>query len=298
MRQNRPFPTTRPQPPPEPTPPPSRLEVIRQRLTRFYTRFHSIFLVAAGILIALAAMFIYSTTQPPPQRLTQRDIDAAVERSVESMKPKPSYASKAYEIIRPSVVRVEALLPKADGKEGKSEGSLGTGVVINDSGTILTSLHVVKNATEVRVTFADGFESKASIIATEPRNDLAALRPQVIPDDLVPATLAGSGGLRVGDEVFAVGNPFGINDSLSAGVVSGLGRNFKSTKTGQLLTNLIQFDAAVNPGNSGGPLVNRDGEVVGIVAALVNPTDQDVFIGIGFAVTIESAGGIMGTPPF
>lgn len=295
MRQNRPFPTTRPQPPPEPMPPPSRLEVLKQRFTRFYTRFSSIFLVSAGILLALAAMFIYSTTQPPPQRLTQRDIDTAVERSLESMKPKPSYASKAYEIIRPSVVRIEALLPKA---EGKSEGSLGTGVVVNDSGLILTSLHVVKNATEVRVTFADGFESKASIIATEPQNDLAVLRPQVIPDDLVPATLVGSAGLRVGDEVFAVGNPFGINDSLSAGVVSGLGRNFKSTKTGQLLTNLIQFDAAVNPGNSGGPLVNRDGEVVGIVAALVNPTDQEVFIGIGFAVTIESAGGIMGTPPF
>lgn len=269
---------------------------MRQRLNRFYTRFRSVILVAAGIIIALAAMLIYTTTQSPPQRLTQKDIDAAVERSLESMKPRPPHSVKAYEVIRHSVVRVEALLPK--GGESKTESSLGSGVVINDMGIILTSLHVVKNAVEVRVTFADGFESRASIIATEPDNDLAALRPHVIPDDLVPATLAGSAGLNVGDEVFAVGNPFGISNSLSAGVVSGLGRNFKSTRTGQVLTNLIQFDAAVNPGNSGGPLVNRNGEVVGIVAALVNPTEHDVFIGISFAVTLESAGGVMGTPPF
>ena len=298
MKQNRPFPPVHHQPPPEPTPPPTRLTVMRQRLNSFYTRFRPIILVAAGIAIALASMLIYNTTQPTPQRLTQKDIDAAVERSLESMKPRPPHSVKAYDVIRPSVVRVEALLPQSESKEGKNEGSLGSGVVINDMGIILTSLHVVKNAVEVRVTFADGFESKASIIATEPANDLAALRPHVIPDDLIPATLTGSAGLSVGDEVFAVGNPFGISDSLSAGVVSGLGRNFKSTRTGQLLTNLIQFDAAVNPGNSGGPLVNRDGEVVGIVAALVNPTEQDVFIGIGFAVTLESAGGIMGTPPF
>ena len=110
--------------------------------------------------------------------------------------------------------------------------------------------------------------------------------------------LAGSRGLRVGDDVVAVGNPFGITNSVSAGVVSGLGRNFKSPKAGISLRNVIQFDAAVNPGNSGGPLVNRDGEVVGVVSALLNPTDQDVFIGIGFAVTMEAAGGAMGSPPY
>lgn len=295
MRQNRPFPPTRPQPPLEPTPPPSRLEVLRQRLNRFYARFRNVLLVAMGIVIALAAMLIYSTTQPPPQRLTQKDINAAVERALETAKPKPAFSAKAYEIIHPSVVRVEAPVLKGD---GKTEGSLGTGVVVNNRGIILTSLHIVRDATEARVTFADGFESKAWIIERQPENDLAVLRAQVVPDDLVPATLASSATLRVGDEVAAVGHPFGINNSLSAGVVSGLGRSFRSTKVGMVLTNLIQFDAAVNPGNSGGPLVNRDGEVVGIVTALVNPTDQEVFIGIGFAVTIESAGGVMGTPPF
>jgi S1-C subfamily serine protease len=161
--------------------------------------------------------------------------------------------------------------------------------VVDDTGTILTCLHVVKDAVEVRVTFADGTESAAAIVVAQAENDLAVLRPLVIPDDLVPATLTSSGTLHVGDEVAAVGNPFGIRNSLSAGVVSGLGRNFKSPKTGETLTNLIQFDAAVNPGNSGGPLVNRDGEVVGIVTGLLNPTNQEVFIGISFAIPIETA---------
>ena len=170
--------------------------------------------------------------------------------------------------------------------------------MIDDSGTILGSLHVVRDAVEVRVTFADGTESQARVIVRQPENDLAVLRPDVIPDDLVPATLTGSDTLRVGDEVVAVGNPFGISNSLSAGVVSGLGRQYRSPKTAETLTNLIQFDAAVNPGNSGGPLLNRDGEVVGIVAALLNPTEQDVFIGIGLAVPIETAAAALGSPPY
>ena len=295
MRQYRPFLAARPQPPPEPAPPPSRLEVIRQRLNRVYTRFRSIFLVSSGIIMALVAMLIYTATQPLPQHLTQRDIDAAVERSLAAAKPKPSFASQAYEIIGPSVVQVQALVIK---DEGKATGALGTGVVITEDGIIVTSLHIVRDAAEVRVTFADGSESGAAVIMKQPENDLAALRPFIIPDDLVPAILTSSATLRMGDEVFAVGNPFGISNSLSAGVVSGMERSFKSPKTGQVLKNLIQFDAAVNPGNSGGPLVNRDGEVVGIVTGLLNPTDQDVFIGIGFAIPIESAGGVAGYPPY
>ncbi len=267
--------------------------MVGQRLSRFYARFHQILLVGAGILIALISIFLYDATQPPPQHLTQRDIDAAVERALESVPPKPYYASQVYEVIRPSVVRVHALTPKID---EETEGAVGTGVVIDDSGIILTSLHIVRDAVGVAVVFADGSESEALVIVEQPENDLAVLRALIIPDDLVPATLASSAMLQVGDEVVAVGNPRGIGESLSAGVVSGLGRSFKSPKTGEILTNLIQFDAAVNPGNSGGPLVNRDGEVVGIVTALLNPNDQEVFIGIGFAVTIETAAAAAGPP--
>ncbi len=294
MRQNRPFPPVSPQPQPEPQPPPSRLAVLRQRLNRFCSRFHTVFLISACVLVALAAMFLYDKTKPPPQRLTQRDIDAAVERSLANTPPKPSYESQVYEIIRPSVVRVRTLVSTSDGKK---ESALGTGVVVRDDGLILTSLHIVKDAVKVSVVFADGSESAAALVGQEPENDLAVLQPEVIPDDILPATLASSAGLHVGDDVVVVGNPFGITNSLTAGVVSGLRRNFRSPKTGQTLSNLIQFDAAVNPGNSGGPLVNREGEVVGIVTALLNPTDQGVCIGIGFAVPIETAGGAAGAPP-
>jgi len=154
----------------------------------------------------------------------------------------------------------------------------------------------VMDAETVLVIFADGSESPAAVITRQPENDLAVLQAMVIPDDLIPATMAGSGMLQVGDEVAAVGHPFGISNALSAGVVSGLGRTYISPDTGLPLSNLIQFDAAVNPGNSGGPLINRDGEVVGVVTALVNPTEREFFVGIGFAVTIETAGGLAGEP--
>jgi S1-C subfamily serine protease len=268
--------------------------VLRRRVGRFYLRFRDPLLVGLGVLLALVVFQLYDGTKPPPQRLTQRDIDAAVGRALATAPPKPSYAAMAYEVIRPSIVRIAAVGPNATA----SGVGLGTGVVIDERGSILASLHVVQDAAALRVTFADGSESAASIAARQPENDLAVLRPSVIPDDLVPATLTGSDSLNVGDEVVAVGHPFSVNNSLSSGVISGLGRQYRSPETGQTLNNLIQFDAAVNPGNSGGPLVNRAGEVVGIVTGLLNPTGQNVFIGIGFAVPIETAAAALGSPPY
>lgn len=294
MQPKRWPPPVRQEAPVAPQPPASRWGALRERLVGFYTRYRSIFLMAAMVLMAVAVVLIYGATRPPPQRLTQHDIDVAVEHSLATAPPKPTYASQAYEIIRPSVVRVDAL-SSADAE--KTRETVGSGVVVDDTGTVLTCLHIVRDAVEVRVTFADGTESDASVVATQAENDLAVLRPQLIPDDVVPATLSSSDTLHIGDEVVAVGNPFGMTDSLSAGVVSGLHRNIKSPDTGDMLRDLIQFDAAVNPGNSGGPLVNREGEVVGIVTALLNPTNQNVFIGIGLAVPMETAGGVAGAPP-
>ncbi len=291
MRQDNVFPPVRRQPEPEPQPSASRWDLLRQRLAQFHTRFRGAFLIGAGMLVSLAALFAFNAVQTPPQRLTQRDINAAVARALASATPSPARASLVFEAIHPSLVRVRALISSTD-------TATGAGVVIDDTGTILSSLHIVKDAVEVIVVFADGTESAASITVSQPENDLVVLRPDVVPDDLVPATLTSSDTLRVGDEVVAVGNPFGISNSLSAGVVSGLRRSYKSPKTGESLTNLIQFDAAVNPGNSGGPLLNRDGEVVGIVTALLNPNDQDVFIGIGFAMPIETAAAAAGAPPY
>jgi serine protease DegQ len=114
----------------------------------------------------------------------------------------------------------------------------------------------------------------------------------------VAATMRSTGDLEPGDEVIAVGYPFGIGPSVSGGVVSGLKREFRSPQGARKLTNLIQFDAAANPGNSGGPLVTMDGSVVGIVTAILNPSEQRTFIGIGFAVPIENAAAAAGMPPF
>jgi S1-C subfamily serine protease len=200
-------------------------------------------------------------------------------------------------------VRVVGLMTEGDdGSDRKENGTVergvGTGVVIIDNGTILTNLHVVAGAKKVRVTFFDGSESDAVVLSTQPENDLAVLRAKTIPDDLEAATMRSTADLATGDEVVAVGFPFGIGPSASAGVVSGLKRQFRSPDGQQMLTNLIQFDAAANPGNSGGPLVTMDGEVVGIVTAILNPNRQRVFIGIGFAVPIENAAAAAGMPPF
>jgi S1-C subfamily serine protease len=289
------FPPLLEQQSPEPDASFTRLNRFRLRLHRLFQKSQPALLVIAGMLVALLGFILYDAAKPPPQRLTQRDINAAVVRAMASATPPASYASRVYETIRPSLVRIEALVPKTG---GKPETAIGTGVVFDDSGTVLSSLHIVRDASAIRLFFADGTESEATVVAKQPENDMVVLRPQVVPDDLIPATLTASDSLQVGDEVFAVGNPFGIHNALSAGVVSRLGWNYKSLKSGITLSNLIMFDSAVNPGNSGGPLLNRDGEVVGIVTGLLNPTEQEVFIGIGFAVPIGSAVAGMGEPPY
>jgi S1-C subfamily serine protease len=185
-----------------------------------------------------------------------------------------------------------------DKNGGYVERGVGSGVVIVDKGTIMTNLHVVFGAKRVHVVFADGLESEATVTGVRPEHDLAVLQAQKIPDDLFAATMRSTADLALGDQVVAVGFPFGIGPSATAGVVSGLRREFLSPEGKRLLTNLIQFDAAVNPGSSGGPLVNAQGEVVGIVTAILNPTSQRFFVGIGFAVPIENAAAAIGVPPF
>jgi len=278
-----------------------------------------------ALLVVLCAALVTGGTVWWPRQgkaITQKDIDAAVLRTMQTA-TLPSPAARAADIIRPSVVRVvgygiEKATPEAktqkrgrnmakgkppeaplDGTApGEVERGVGTGVVIVDKGVILTNLHVVAGSEKIKVTFADGLEAVAVITGVQPENDLAVLQAQKIPDDLIPAVMRSTADLRPGDQVAAVGFPFGIGPSVSAGVVSGLKRSFRSPEGKQELGNLIQFDAAANPGNSGGPLINMDGEVLGIVTAILNPTQQRTFIGIGFAVPIENAASAAGSPPF
>ena len=258
---------------------------------------------AAAVIVLLAGVLLLSPRLTPHEApMTFEQIDAAMRQSIEE-KPLASAAARAYEAVLPSVVRVLGLMTDGDdGDDEKARGTVergvGTGVVIIDNGTILTNLHVVSGAKRIKVTFADGTESDASVLSVQPENDLAVLRAKTIPDDLSAATMRSTGDLMPGDHVVAVGFPFGIGPSVSAGVVSGLKRQFKSPDGQQMLTNLIQFDAAANPGNSGGPLVTMEGEVVGIVTAILNPSRQRVFIGIGFAVPIENAAAAAGLSPF
>jgi S1-C subfamily serine protease len=248
-------------------------------------------------LLACALIASVSFQMRPGARpLTQKQIDAAVLHTLDTQ-VLPSAAARAAEAIRPSVVRVNGYVKGKNGKPDVEYG-VGSGVVIVDKGIILTNLHVVQGAHSIKVTFSDGLESDAYVTGLQPENDLAVLQAKRIPDDMIAATMRSTGDLAPGDQVVAVGFPFGIGPSVSAGVISGLKRSFRSPEGKQEMTNLIQFDAAANPGNSGGPLVTMDGEVVGIVTAILNPTQQRTFIGIGFAVPIENAASAVGLHPF
>lgn len=252
--------------------------------------------IATSIALAvlLGQMLVRTPAQPP---LTQERIDRAVLSTLET-KTLPSPAARAYAAVAKSIVLVEG--ERGDDAAGKddTERMVGTGVVIVDSGVILTNLHVVLGADKLHLRFADGTESAAQLVSVQPENDLAVLQATTLPDDLEAATMRSTGDLALGDQVIAVGYPFGIGPSVSAGVVSGLKRNYVSPQGKRVLSNLIQFDAAANPGNSGGPLVTMDGEVVGIVTAILNPGTERTFIGIGFAVPIENAAAGAGLPPF
>jgi len=285
-----------------------RLQRVRARV-RAHSKSAGSFV--AGVGAVLVAMLLYNALVPPPPPLTVQDVNTSIANAMASATPAPAYSSLVYQVIRPSFVLIqtegggnpnngEAFTGRSDEPDQAEEDDfgLGSGVIVNDKGNILTSLHVVADARKIRVTFADGTESEAKIINTQPENDIAVLQAATLPKQVVPATLGNPGSLRVGDEAYVVGNPLGLYGSMSTGVISGLNRNFQPKNSEERLEGLIQFDAAANPGNSGGPLMNRYGQVVGIVAGLVNPTEQDVFIGIAFAVPINVAGGGAGMPAY
>jgi S1-C subfamily serine protease len=237
----------------------------------------------AGLLVMLVVVLVAGAVRQPAPALTNRDVQAAIASAL---------ASQA---IRPSIVLIETTGPDAAGKPTSGEG---TGVVVTAQGEILTALHVVADATVVNLTFADGSRSTGTVTSRDDARDVAVVTPDALPAVLVPATLGNPGAMQIGSDAYIVGNPFGLYGSLSAGVVSGLERSFRDPVTDTVHDGLIQVDAAVNPGNSGGPLLDSGGRVVGIVTALINPTKQDVFIGIGLAVPIDAAGGGAGLPPY
>lgn len=269
---------------------------LQNRIQRFQARVRSSSPFISGVLAAFLALFLYNFLFPGTQQLTQEQVNTAIVSVLASATPRPAYSAQVYQVIQPSVVLIKT---DFQGENGETEQGVGSGVIINDQGDILTSLHVVADATDILITFADGTESGGFVLASQPELDIAVLRAFLGPEVLVPATLGNPGSMRVGDEAYVVGNPFGLYSSMSSGVISGFNRTFRPPDTDQMIEGLIQVDAAINPGNSGGPLLNRSGHVIGIVTGIINPTEDSFFVGIGFAVPINmAAAGGAGLPPY
>jgi S1-C subfamily serine protease len=248
--------------------------------------------VGAVALIATAALVVGLRSSSRPS-ISRNDVggivDTKVGKAITDLEAQPPAGVSVYNQIAPAVVVVET--QGAGGASGS--GEVGSGVVVNTRGEILTALHVVRGAASIKVSFPDGTDSAATVQSTDPDHDIAVLAPAHLPAVVVPAVLGG--GVQVGDDAFAIGHPLGLVDTFTSGVISGLNRSFRGPD-GRTLTGLIQFDAAVNPGNSGGPLLNQQGQVIGIVTGLANPAGDDDFVGIGFAVPIGTAGGTAGAP--
>jgi len=249
----------------------------------------------AGLAVMLALVLLAGAVRETARPLTRAEVAQTVEDALASQEPPPPRAELVYAAVRPSIVAIKA---EGTDREGLATGGDGTGVLVSDRGEVLTALHVVDGATTLTLRFADGTEGTGSVTSTDPANDIAVVTADAVPAGIPPAILGNPGSMRIGSDAYIVGNPFGLQGSLSTGVVSGLDRAFRNPDTDAVQDGLIQVDAAVNPGNSGGPLLDAGGRVVGIVTALINPTDQRVFIGIGLAVPIDVAGGGAGLPPF
>ncbi len=248
---------------------------------------------AVVLAVLIGGTFAFVTRDdatPPPDRAEVGTIaSGVVEEAIEDLRSAPATSALVYQQILPSLVRIDTSGPASEDGDG-----LGSGVIVNASGAVLTAYHVVDDATSIRLSFVDGTRSGAIVATVDAENDIAVLVPHRTPQPIVPAVLGGAG--QIGDEAYAVGHPLGFTGSLTSGVISGLDRSIDGPD-GTTLRGLIQFDAAVNPGSSGGPLLDRGGQVIGIVTALANPSREGTFTGIGFAVPIGAAGGAADAPP-
>lgn len=222
------------------------------------------------------------TTVSAPATSSSLDVSSS---STSQLAPADDFTA-LYAQVRPSIVRITTGQQLGDPFSNGREG-LGSGIVLDTSGHILTNYHVVSGFDTVTVTFADGTIAQASVVGKDPGNDNAVVKVDVDASELHPATLGDSSAVKVGSVVAAIGNPFGLDGSFTTGVISGLDRTLSSSSNGRPLRGLLQTDAAVNPGNSGGALINTKGEVIGINTAIENPGGGG-FAGVAYAIPINT----------
>ncbi len=246
----------------------------RPRTTRTHLRTirHRLIPFVSGVFVVLVALALYQRLSPATQPLTAADIDQRVASVLASQEPLPAYSEAVFDIIAPSMVLISthggpATTPDIDAATSPGpatgwSGSLGSGVVVTPDGQVFTALHVVEDATDITLTFIDGSTSSATVLQADPSKDIAVLQAATLPSVATPAVL-GNPNVPIGSDAYVVGNPYGLFGSMSAGVISGRGRTFQEHDGGPRIRDLIQFDAAVNPGNSGGPLARPRGSCAG-----------------------------------
>jgi len=234
--------------------------------------------VAAGTLAAGVASTRGETPSAP---LPERSFTAEEQINI-----------AVYEAGNRSVVNINTKATVAAGfflVEVPSEGA-GSGIVLDDQGHILTNYHVVEGAKEIQVMLHDGSSHAGRVVGVDPASDVAVIRVTATPESLQPVVFGASHDLRVGQRVFAIGNPFGLERTLTTGIISSLNRSLP-TKTGRTIKSIIQTDAAINPGNSGGPLLDSRGRLVGMTTAIASRTGQSS--GVGFAIPVGTLGRLV-----
>jgi S1-C subfamily serine protease len=250
--------------------------------------------VACAVLVLFSGCFTFSYASqslPEPPKITEIEPP-----EIDPVQPKPDYtglneseriAVQIYHDLNRGVVNVTTVsLGYTWLSQAYPQSGSGSGAIIDQKGHILTNYHVIKGASQIAVTLYDGSRYLAKIVGIDPENDLALLSFNPDGRELTTVTLGTSKGLQVGQMVLALGNPFGLERTLTTGIISGLHRPLQN-EDGYLLTDLIQTDASINPGNSGGPLLNSNGSIIGINTMIISPSQGSV--GIGFAVPVDTA---------
>ncbi len=267
-----PLPYDPPEPPPTPPPPPGS---IRQPANRTALAAATLFVIGGIAGGALGAEAILSRTPAPTPAAVIRSTSTASVAQAQT----PTSAAAIYQQAAPGVVTITT---EVAGRFGRSGEGTGSGIVLNTNGDILTNAHVVAGANQIQVTFNDGRTLPAMLVSSNTSADLAVVRVSAAASSLHPLSLGNSDNVRVGDQVYAIGAPFGLTESMTAGIVSGLNRH----SAGSGLSGLIQTDAPINPGNSGGALLNTQGQVIGINDSIESPIQGNV--GVGFAIPVNA----------